>query len=75
MLVVEEDGREDFVFLLCQSQLQELGDIGRRGQGLPVGKLIQQDGGRRTDDLLGFNAALYVVQALLVLYESGNIHS
>jgi len=75
VLVVEEDDREDLILLLGQSHLQELGDIGRRSERLPTGQLIQQDGGSGTDNLLRLHAALYVVQALLVLYESGDIHS
>lgn len=74
VLVVEEDGGEDLVLLLGQGHLQELGDIGGCSERVPAGQLIQQNGGRRTDNLLRLNAALYVVQALLVLYESGNIH-
>ena len=74
VFVVEENGREDLVLLLGQGHLQELGDIGGRSECLPTGQLIQQDGGSGTDNLLGFNTALHVVQALLVLHESGNIH-
>ena len=75
VLVVEEDSGKDLVLLLGQSQLQELGDIGGCGQRFPVGELIQKDGGSGADNLLRLDAALYVVQALIVLYESGNIHS
>ena len=74
VLVVEEDGGEDLVLLLGQGHLQELGDIGGRSERISTGEFIQKNGGRSTDNLLRFNAALYVVQALLVLYESRNIH-
>ena len=75
VFVIEKDGREDLVLLLRQGYLQELGDIGGCSERVPTSQLIQQYGGSRTDNFLGLNAALYVVQALLVLYESRNIHS
>ena len=41
VFVVEEDGREDLVFFLGQSHLQELGNIGGRSERISTGEFIQ----------------------------------